>query len=352
MPPSFQEALLKESGLSLEEYEAEVPSVEDAAPVEETPSDEETISHETSSEEESEESDEQESSEEEEAQVQAKEDDVEDVEYVYATGPKGRKKIKVDYSNRDLVKRAFQKAVAADLYRHERDATKKTQDEWKEKVETFERLNEAFSSKGAEGVLELLAGPEGVQTWLQQKIDERERLANMTPEEKRQLEVQQTIQEKETRAERLERELQEIRQRMEKQAEESRTKELESIVYPAYERYNFDGKLGNEQHEYRLNRLMWQQAEEAIEALPEDTPLTKALADRIYRDAARDVQSLIGERAKVITKKAAVKRKVAATEAAQTAATKGMSPQSKQSKLQKAMDTGDISSAMSLFFRR
>jgi hypothetical protein len=359
--PSFQEALLKGSGLSLEEFESDQGGTEESAQIEESSAEEETISEETSTDEDSGTSEGEESSEEEvEQDEQSEQDDPkakaskeeDHVEYVYATGPKGRRKIKVDYSNKDMIKRAFQKAVAADLYRNERDSVKKTQSEWKEKVETFDRLNEVFGAKGAEGVVELLAGSEGIEQLIQKKIEERERAAKMTPEEKRQAEVQREIEARESKAQKLERELEEIRQKMKDKEEQSQVKEMESLVYPAYERYNFSGRLGNEEHEYKLNRLMWQQAEEAIESLPEDTPLTKALVDKIYRESARDVQALIGERAKSVSKKAAVKRKVAATEAVQVAATKGMSPESRKDKLQRAMEGGDVRSAMSLFFRK
>lgn len=309
-------------------------------------------SEEANSDEETEETEGQEdaSAESEDEATESKEDA--QVDYVYATGPKGRKKIKVDYSDKERIKRAYQKEVAADLYKVQRDSIKKENESLKETAQFFNKLDEAFVKSGPLGVIRSMkGGSEALEALIEEKIAEREAVAAMSPEEKRIWEKEQEAAHGNKEVERLRAQLEARDKADQERAEQAKVAEIEKLVTPAFERYRFQGKLNNEEHEYILDKMLWTQVEDELNDLPEEIPLTQAMVDSTYRNTAAKIRKMMSLQADTKVKKIVDNKKAKALASAQVAAKSKIVKKSQSDKLAEALQTGDFKSVVDLYFK-
>lgn len=276
-----------------------------------------------------------------------------DVDYVYATGPKGRKKIKVDYSNKEVIKKAHQKAAAADLYRLQRDAAKKEAAELKELAEHFKKLDQAYEKESVLGVVKSMkGGQEALDALIEAKLAEREAVAAMSPEERRAWELEQETIHGNKEVQRLREQLEAREARDREREEQAKVAEVERLVTPAFDRYRFKGKLNNEEHEYILDKMLWTQVEDELNELPEEIPLTQALVDRAYRNNAAKIRKMMSLQAEKKVKKIVDKKKANALASTQVAASKKIQKKDAGQTIAEDLQKGNFNSLINKFFNQ
>lgn len=270
-----------------------------------------------------------------------------DHEYVVVTDHTGkRKKLKVDYSDRDKIKKAFQMQAGARKWQAERDDLKKRWESAEPKVQSWDKLEEIYKEEGAAGLVNFLEDDPEAFTRL---VDEDLARRNASPEE-----LEQYRQKDEERARKKREEEFERKQRELAEKEEAiETQLLESQIHPSFDRYRFAGKLGDADQENMLDEMVWNNALKRLEDYPEDVTLSQSMIDKEFRKVANSVRKLVNTQAKNQTKKIVKDKKSKAQERTQMAAMKGMGGQAKAAaELKDSIRSGNTAGILSNILKR
>lgn len=273
----------------------------------------------------------------------------EDIEEIILTDETGRKKLKVDWNDREKLKKYVQMAHGARKWQSERDAAKsalaRIEPEYKELKETYTALDQAWRKDGEAGIINLLSGNPKAYESMEQKIAAKyEFLKSASPEQKKLYDLEQQYASEKRERERLAQEQKEFMSKMQADREAVQAKEVESIVYPAFEKYRFKGKLGDETTEHHLDQAIWTQTLARLEQLPEES-INSSVIDSEFRKVAATFGKVIGQQANEKAKKVVESKKVQAKEAASTAATKGMKRTESSGDVKDKIVKGDLRSA-------
>lgn len=277
-------------------------------------------------------------------------------ETIVVTGDDGiKRRVEIDYSDRASIKKAFEMMHGARKWQAEKDRAIQSQKSIAEKYEKDRRvldaLEQAYEKDGELGVLDLLAGRQGAsQEFIQRHIDRARFLENASPQEKAALEQKE-------RLERLERELGRTREekaawekKMAEEREASQLAELQSRINPVFEKYRFDGKLGDEADEALFDETLWNTAMARLKPYEEQgVEITRELVEQSFRETAGRLRKRLGVTA---DKKAAAvvnKKKQEATEAAQAATTTAYARGGARSEAESLISKGDFRSLFSNF---
>jgi hypothetical protein len=244
-------------------------------------------------------------------------------EMITISDAKGRREVKIDYNDRDTIKKYAKMAYGMRKFQNERDqslAREKQKDTKIAELEAnWEAIEGVYKDRGLEGLVDLLEEREGAfKDYEKSLIDRYELRRDATPEELEALDARD-------RAIRLERELERERQAREKFQEQMTAKEeaaevaaLESMVNPVFDKYRFAGKLGDKRAEHRLDKALHRDViEELIEYESQGHQLTPALVNRVTRKLANETRQYMKEVTNKRVKKAVKQKKQEATENAQ-----------------------------------
>jgi hypothetical protein len=294
------------------------------------------------------ESDEQPSSEQEDQdseQVAAPEQDIEEV---ILTDESGKKKLKVDWKDKEKLKKYIQMAAGMRKFQAERDKLKQEYDGYKsassDKVQAFEQLDRVWSKDGIEGVIKLLGGPEALSQFEQKAIERHQFLAKASPEQKKAFELEQQLLGERREREALQKSVEENLRRAEEQRSQASQKEAESMVFPAFEKYRFTGKLGDASLEHSLDEAVWTQTLSRLERLPEGS-LSQAVIDREFRSVASTFSKAIQKQASSEAKKVVETKKADAKASVSAAAARGMSGAKQSNATRDKIAKGDLKGA-------
>lgn len=233
------------------------------------------------------------------------------------TDHKGRRKTKIDLTDVDKVKRLASIALGAPKWKVERDQYKEQLSKQQELVQnlksSYGKLEEAFGEGGAEGiakVVKLLARDENaLDKLLDARQAERERLARMPEHERRLVEA-----ENQRIADRIEYEKRlAVLSAKEKAAlakeEEAQLKQVTARAQASYEKYSFDGKLGDAEQEQDWSQYVWDKAIDLLSSRGINNPTQRQMdtAFKIYHDKlSKGVSSTASKRAETVVNKAKV----------------------------------------------
>lgn len=290
---------------------------------------------------------------------QSTDDSNSDIEEVMIAGNNGRKqRLKIDYADKKAIKQAYLKAAGMRKFQAERDealqnftATKK---EFEALNEDWNSLESAFKEGGIKGLVTLLSnGDEDAwSTAVDEELQHREYLKSLSPEEKFRMELEkrdqvanQKLQAEQARREKFE---QEIREREERAA----FQELESKLIPSFDRYRFEGKLGDEIAEAHIDEAIWDAVGEELAELPEDVNLTQAMIDKTFRKHSDVYRRIIKVQADNQTKRTLEKKKVDSAKRASVVAKKGLAASTDQKRALKNLMSGDLSGALSTLWSK
>lgn len=271
-----------------------------------------------------------------------------DYEEITVRGPDGRKqKLKIDYSDREAIKKFAAKAAGMRKFQAERDEARKKlkeiESQYTDTSEVFGKLEKAWEAEGVKGVVSLLGqSPEAWQKAVDEELANREYLKSLSPEEryKHDLEIerQAAAQEKTELEKRYESLLEQN-----KQAEESaQLRSLESKLHPAFDRYRFSGKLGDAVAEQHFDQAVWDQVTKRLGEYPDDIELTKSVIDREFRTVANNFRKLIKGQSEKKVNNIIAKKKNEAAQRVQTVAKKGVRKSSATQDFVDKMRSGDI----------
>jgi hypothetical protein len=282
-----------------------------------------------------EESDSEDDSEEAEEDESAADDDIE----IVAT--KDGKKVKIDYSDRDRIKKAHLLARQGRIWQSERDNALKEIETLREHSSSNDEVLNALEEAKDDipELFRLITGGEDWDAMIEEEIRQREEIAQLTPE-------QLNVYNKHKLNERRDRELARREAEWEKklqEAEDTRTKADQdtqrALINGAFNEYRFHGQLSDKNKEHKLDQMVWNNVVRQIDG--------KDLSESEVREFIKREFDVL--RSSIIdnTKKKAVstkRKKVAkATKKAAAAATKV----SHESSFDDLVNNGDVAAILS-----
>ena len=249
---------------------------------------------------------------------------VSNIEEVAFTDHKGRRTTKIDFSDRDKMKKLAAYALGAPKWKVERDQYKEQlttlATERETEKSTYGKLDEAWGEGGADGisrVVALLAGDDGaLDSLLDARSAERARVASMDPLARQKFEWdQQRIQDRMEFEKKLT-QLTTKEQEAVRLSEEVHYKEQVTKAQIAYDKFNFIGKLGNDVEETEFGEYVWEKAISELEkrgiSSPTQGQMNKAfeihykrLSNRMEGSIATQVEKKIGQAKNTADKTAA-----------------------------------------------
>lgn len=287
---------------------------------------------------------------------------VAEVEEIEIADADGRKKVKVDWTDREKLKKYVQTAHAAHKgmrkFQTERDQAltrlKEVEPQYQELAASWKAVEEAFQKDGVRGLVNLLAGNEGAyDQHIEQQYSRRsaraeaERMGDRAAIDK--LDLEERLAKEASERARLAKQVEEHLQKANQEREQASYKALEARIYPAFERHRFAGKLGDSTAEHQLDSAVWQQAVQRLEQYPEGTELTPELVDKEFRAVAATFQKIVTKQAERKADATLKQKKAAAAETAATVATKGMRQSDSKETFKNSIRSGKIADAFAQF---
>ena len=266
-------------------------------------------------------------------------------ETVTITDADGRKrKVEIDYSNREAVKKAHQMAAGARKWQAERDrALQEKQSlaaEHSKLKQTYDTLDKAFQERGAEGVLDLLLASKGSNSekFLQERIARAKFMERASPEEIEALQLRERSENQARELDRIRQENKKFQDDMRQERETAELRSLEGTVNPVFQKYSFAEKLGNPDTEHMFDEMLWGQTIKRLEAYEaKGVPVSRELTEREFRRTHQALTGQISAQADKRTSRAVAQKKQEATEQVQAKVRSGYS--SEQQKVrQEGMD--------------
>lgn len=276
-----------------------------------------------------------------------------DIEEIIITDDSGKKKLKVDWSDRERLKKYVQEAAGMRKFQHERDQLtsklKTIEPEYVDLKKSWSAVEEAFTKQGIKGLVNLLAGDQnGYEKHIQAEVARVKAREQASPSELERMDLQETLIAERREREQLQKRVEEDLKRSESAREEASLRSLESKVHPSFDRYRFAGKLGDEVIEARLDQAIWDQALKRLEEYPEHIELTSNVIEKEFRDISSSFRKIITKQAEAKAQKVVTSKKIAAQENAATAAMSSMMGNTAQSseKFKTDIRKGDLTSAL------
>jgi flagellar hook protein FlgE len=275
-----------------------------------------------------------------------------DKEIITVTDEQGnRKKVEIDYSNREALKKAVLLSNGARKWQAERDkaieSKKGIESELGQIKQDWATLDQAFQ-QGPEALFDLLSGRKGAfSEHIIKHNEKQEFLKYATPEELKALEAQE-------RADRQAKELEELRKDNEKfkkqvmsEKEQAEEKALESKIHPVFSKYRFADKLGDAQDEHLFDKMLWTASMERLEQYEEQgLTVTPELIDKEFRAVASSIRKRINVQAEKKAGKVVEQKKREATENVQAKVMSGYKSGGTANEARDLMQKGDLTSLL------
>jgi hypothetical protein len=278
-----------------------------------------------------------------------------DIEEIIITDDSGRKKVTIDWKDREKLKKYVQMAAGMRKYQVERDKASAELSELRPKYtdlsQSWEAVESAFSSGGVRGLIDLLAGPGGYDKHLQTELQRVQTRQTATPSELERMDLEERLATERKEREKLTRQVEDNLKKAQEKEEASGMLALESKVHPAFDKHRFAGKLGDAGVEVQLDQAVWDQALKRLEQYPESFELTSAVIEKEFRDVSNAFRKIINKQSEQKVQKVIANKKVAAQEAAAAKVMRGYSPKTSPNaeKFKSDMRSGNLVSALTDF---
>lgn len=266
-----------------------------------------------------------------------------DIEYIKAGG----KKVKVDFNDRENIKRVYAMAAGARQWQAERDSLKTTNTELEKKYgeikETLDFLED--NRHDDEKIFELTTGKslnETFKAW----AEEQQMIVGMTESEKELYLSNQDHRQRIAEVEKRERQLQAKLENASKLEAEAAESKQTSIANPIFFKYNFDNELGDPQLEYNLNNMLWDATKKEMSQYDTVTP---DMFEESFKRISNQVRSGFKNKAQDVVKKT-VKNKQKAVKAKAQEMAVAAPKNSLKLDMEEKIKSGDIVGLMSSEF--
>ena len=271
-------------------------------------------------------------------------------EVITVTDETGRKrKIEIDYSNREQIKKMAAAAAGMRKFQAERDreisSRKELETKLKERESDWGRLEEAFS-KGHEHLIDTLSGRQGAwQEMVNKEIERREFLKNATPDELQTMRAQEQADLTRKELDKIRKENEEFRSKVQQEREEAELRSMESRVHPVFEKYRFADRLGSAQDEHLFDEMLWNSSLKRLEQYEErGLDLSPELVEREFKAVATALRNRIGVQAQKKASQVVAQKKQEAIENVQSKVKSSSGSSSDAEKLKQAIQSGDTGS--------
>ena len=249
-------------------------------------------------------------------------------ESIVVTDDKGKRKIEVDFNNKDQLKKYVQMAHGARKWQAERDqAVAKAKDvetRYSDLRSNWDTLEQAYQSSGVEGLIDLLEGRQGAfSEWEKSRIDRHEMLKKASPAEKELFASQERELSRQREIEKMRKENEEFRSKISQEREQAELRSLESNVHPAFDRYRFADKLGDSDTEQMFDEMLWTSALKRLEPYEEKGLLTADIIEKEFKSVSVALRKRINVQADKKAAKVVEQKKREATENVQAAVSSG-----------------------------
>jgi hypothetical protein len=203
-------------------------------------------------------------------------------------------------------------------FQSERDALVTERDDWKSKYEdvynnVIKPCDEALENDDIDTVFRLITGGKELNDLVEERGNERETLAKMTPQQLDTYNNQKQIEKRLMDLERREKLLQKREEETNAKLDTSDKHRQEAMVTPVFEKYRFAGKFGNADKEYMADSMLWNAA---IAELSQYESVDRELIDKVFKKQSSVFNGLINAQAnkkvdsKIKKQKQEVKREV------------------------------------------
>lgn len=250
-------------------------------------------------------------------------------ESIVVTDDKGKRRIEVDFNNKDQLKKYVQMAHGARKWQAERDQAlnraKDLEADFTKLKSTWDTLESTYQQSGVAGLIDLLEGRQGAFTeWEQSRIERYEMLKKASPAERELLETKEREVLRQREIERMRKENEDFRKGVESQREAAELKSLESTIHPTFDRYRFADKLGDSDTEQMFDEMLWQSALKRLEPYEEKgIPITADLVEREFKSVSTALRKRINVQAEKKAARVVEQKKREATENVQAAVSNG-----------------------------
>ena len=209
----------------------------------------------------------------------------------------------------------------------------------------MDKFEDIYANQGVEALIKTLGKADDLEKLIDAKIKHREYLSSLSPEEKYRLEMKQQIEMSQKKASEVESKYTKMMDELKAKEEAQTMRSLESKLHPAFDRYRFSGKLGDETVEHQLDETVWTQVTKRLQQYPDDVELTQAIIDKEFRTVAQNLQKVIQVQAEKKVMKTVDKKKAEAANAAQLVAKKGISTSGEKERFTDSIKSGNLMGA-------
>lgn len=241
-------------------------------------------------------------------------------EVITVTDDKGRRKVEVDFNNKDQLKKFVQMAYGARKWQAERDSARQETSTVKQQLgdlkSNWDVLEGAYQRQGIEGVIDLLEGKQGAyKQWEKKVADKAKFFENASPEEVEAFRAKENADVTRRELDRIRKENEEFKKQVSQEKEEAGLRSLESRVHPVFDRYRFADKLGDSNDEHMFDEMLWNSALKRLEPYEEKgLQITPELIEREFRQVASAIRKRIGTQAEKKASRVLDQKKQEATE--------------------------------------
>jgi hypothetical protein len=227
----------------------------------------------------------------------------------------------------------FQKGMRQ--FQKERDDLKKQFKVQQDAIKKFEAVEKAFKLKGIEGLVGTLSGKEDAWAEIQKRIEERAvRRYTADPSELELLDREDELLRERSAREAAEKEYQEHMAQISQREERAREAELTSKLNPTFDKYRFDGEMGDAEQEAELNEYVWKTSIKRLAAFRdsegiEDHEIPLSVIEDTFKQVASRFNSVTDKKADEKVKAKLDQKKEEASKAAKGMVSKKRSPSTK-----------------------
>lgn len=241
-------------------------------------------------------------------------------ETITVSDDKGRRKVEVDFNNKEQLKKYVQMAYGARKWQAERDqaisSRKQLETQHAEQKQNWDLMNDVYANQGVEGLVDLLEGRRGAFKDYEKRIVDRNRfMEKASPEEIEALTAREELDKMRRENERTKKANEEFKQQVTSEKEQAELRSMESRVNPVFEKYRFADKLGDAHDEHMFDEMLWNSALKRLEPYEEKgLDITPELVEREFRSVAGAIRKRIGVQAEKKASRTIEQKKQEATE--------------------------------------
>jgi len=257
------------------------------------------------------------------AEDNAPEAKAEDSEYIFVSDDTGRKKLKVDYSDREGIKTAYKLAAGYTKMKSARDRMlvegRETGKEM-ENLRGFQKtLNETYTQDGIAGIYNKVR-TEDMPSWEDLIVQEAVRIQQYkaaSPEAQRAMDDSKELQKLKVAQQEWVKQQESLKTQAEEAREAAELEKFEAMIVPGFEKHRFT-EIADAGKAERMDARLWREAKEEFKRLEDaGEVVTQAVAVKVFKDIADDIRSLIqGQATQQATDVVEKKKKAAQTKVA------------------------------------